>query len=76
MKLLFPVTTFLRHIYMYKRTLVNVYRQIPVHLNVYPHSFFPSTAKIWNSFLAITIEASNTDDSKKGLWTTLTMNPI
>ena len=41
------------------------FRQVSAHLNIYSHSFFPATIKIWNSLPATAIEASNTDDFKK-----------
>ena len=53
-----PITTCTRgHSYRF--------RQISAHLNIYLHSFFPATIKIWNSLPATAIEATNVDDFQK-----------
>ena len=41
------------------------FQQLQAHLDVYQHSFFPSTLKLWNSLPTTVIEASNAEDFKR-----------
>ena len=63
-----PITTCTRgHSYRF--------RQVSAHLNIYLHSFFPATIKIWNSLPATAIEATNVDDFQKRIVDYLCINP-
>jgi len=71
MKFLFPVTTFLcQQLHVQEGILRD-----SAHLNVYINSFFPATAKIWNSLPATAIEARNTDDFKQRIVNYFCINP-
>ena len=63
-----PITTCTRgHSYRF--------RQVSAHLNIYLHSFFPATIKIWNSLPATAIEATNVDDFQKRIVDYFCINP-